>query len=226
MPAPKFTTLHRNPFIVGLDFSAEAIGITLNQVQQGKDQQEHRRLLYCFGWKNTPAGQNCSLHKGGMGAFMWVLKKLDSTLKIAPSIVEAVSMSVKYIHTLKTMKSVYFRWSEIFQELIFAVIHAKEVVEDCISREPHHIPEPTREELWLKQDYESDPEPMFDYEEIAKKEAALNQRTKNIWHLDEEKEPPSQHKEWNNHASRNKCSRYECSRRELKKKKEMVVGQL
>ena len=46
LAAPKFTTLHRNPFIVGLDFSAKAIGVTLSQVQQGKDHQEHRRLLY------------------------------------------------------------------------------------------------------------------------------------------------------------------------------------
>ena len=41
LAAPKFTILHRNLFIVGLDFSAKAIGITLSRVQQGKDQQEH-----------------------------------------------------------------------------------------------------------------------------------------------------------------------------------------
>ena len=109
LAAPKFTTLHRNPFIVGLDFSAKAIGVTLSQVQQGKDQQEHRRLLYCFGRKNTEAGQNYSLHKGETGAFVWVLKSLDSTLKIAPFIVETDSMSVKYIHTLKTMNGFYVR---------------------------------------------------------------------------------------------------------------------
>ena len=60
LAAPKFTTLHRNPFIVGLDFSAKSIGVALSQVQQGKDQQEHWRLLYCFARKNTAAGQNYS----------------------------------------------------------------------------------------------------------------------------------------------------------------------
>ena len=30
LAAPKFTTLHKNPFIVGLDFSIKAIGVTLS----------------------------------------------------------------------------------------------------------------------------------------------------------------------------------------------------
>ena len=69
------------------------------------------------------------------GAFVWALKNLDSLLKIAPFIVETDSISVKYIRTLKTMKGVYLRWLEIIKEFMFAVIHAKVVVEDCISRE-------------------------------------------------------------------------------------------
>ena len=56
--APKFTTLQQNPFIVGLDFSIKANGVTLSQVQKGKDGKEHQRLLYCFGRKNTSASQN------------------------------------------------------------------------------------------------------------------------------------------------------------------------
>ena len=64
------------------------------------------------------------------------LKNLDSLLKMAPFIVEMDSMSVKHIRTLKTMKGVYVCWSEIIDEFTFAVIHAKVVVEDCISREP------------------------------------------------------------------------------------------
>ena len=64
-------------------------------------------------------------------------------MKIAPFIVEMDSMSVKHIRTLKTMKGVYVRWSEIIEEFTFAVIHAKVVVEDCISREPQHLLEPS-----------------------------------------------------------------------------------
>ena len=68
------------------------------------------------------------------------------------------------------------------------VIHTKVTVEDCISREPRHLPEPTEDDIRLEQDYESDPEPMFDLEEIARKEAALDHRTKTMWYLDDEKE--------------------------------------
>ena len=64
---------------------------------------------------------------------MWALKNLDSMLKIALFIVETDSMSVKYIRTLKTMKGVYVRWAEIIEDFTFAVIHAKVVVENCIS---------------------------------------------------------------------------------------------
>ena len=41
LAAPKFTTLQQNPFTVGLDFSTKAIGVTLSQVQRGKDGHEH-----------------------------------------------------------------------------------------------------------------------------------------------------------------------------------------
>ena len=145
LAAPKFTTLQKNLFIVGLDFIIKAIGVILSQVQKGKDGKEHRHLLYCFGRKNMTAGQNYSSHKGETGAFVLALKNLDSLLKIAPFIVEMDSMSVKHIRTLKTMKGVYVPWSEIIKEFTFTVIHAKVIVEDCISREPRHLPEPTRE---------------------------------------------------------------------------------
>ena len=60
-------------------------------------------------------GQNYLSHKGETGAFVWALKNLDAMLKIALFIVETDSMSVKYPRTLKTMKGVYVRWSEIIE---------------------------------------------------------------------------------------------------------------
>ena len=85
-------------------------------------------------------------------------------------------MSVKHIRTLKTMKGVYVRWSEIIEEFTFAVIHAKVIVEDCISREPRHLPEPMEEDHLLERDYESKPEPEHDLENLTKSEAVLAQR--------------------------------------------------
>ena len=141
-----------------------------------------------FWQEKYEVGKNYSSHKGEIGAFVWALKSLDSTLKIAPFIVDTDSMSVKYIQTLKTMKGVNVRWSEIIKEFIFVVIHTKVIMEDCISRELRHLPEPTEDDLWLEQDYESDPEPMFDLEEIARREATLENRSQTMWHLDNEME--------------------------------------
>ena len=80
-------------------------------------------------------------------------------------------MSVKHIKTLKTMKGVYVCWLEIIEEFTFAII----LVEDCISIEPQHLPEPMEEDHQLERDYESDPEPAHDLENLAKKEASLAQ---------------------------------------------------
>ena len=96
-------------------------------------------------------------------------------------------MSIKYIRTLKTMKGVYVRWAEIIEEFTFVVIHAKVVVEDCISREPRHLPEPTMEDQRLERDYESDPEePGQDLELLAKQESVLTQRPETLWHMEDE----------------------------------------
>ena len=86
------------------------------------------------------------------------------------------------------MIGAYVRWSEIIEEFTFVVIHAKVTVEDCISREPSHLPEPIEEDPRMEQDYELDPEPRFNLEEIARREAALENRSKTILHRDDEKE--------------------------------------
>ena len=77
------------------------------------------------------------------------------------------------------------RWLEIIEEFTFAVIHAKMIVEDCISREPRHLPEPTKEDHLLERDYESDLEPAQDLEKLAKAEAALAQREETLWQIEE-----------------------------------------
>ena len=54
------------------------------------------------------------------------------------------------------------------------------MIEDCISREPRHLPEPTKEDLLLERDYESDPEPSQDLEKLAKAEATLAEREETL----------------------------------------------
>ena len=80
----------------------------------------------------------------------------------------------------------YVCWSEIIERFTFVVIHAKVTVEDCISREPRHLPEPTKEDYLLERDYELDPEPGQDLEKLAKAEASLEQREETLWQVDKD----------------------------------------
>ena len=92
LASPNFRELAKYPFIVGLDFSALAIGVTLNQVQRCLDGEMRRRLIYCFSRKNSAAGVNYSSHHGKTRAFVWALKSLDGLLKLSPFVVETDSM--------------------------------------------------------------------------------------------------------------------------------------
>ena len=65
------------------------------------------------------------------------------------------------------------------------VIHAKVVVEDCISREPRHLPEPMEEDHLLERDYKLDPEPAHNLENLAKTEAVPVWREETLWQIEE-----------------------------------------
>ena len=86
------------------------------------------------------------------------------------------------------MKGVYVCWLEIFEGFTVVVIHAKVVVEDCISREARHLPNPTQEDHQLEQEYELDPKLEYNLEDISRKEASLSYRTKPIWEVEENHE--------------------------------------
>ena len=47
-------------------------------------------------------------------------------------------------------------------------------MEDCVSRCPSHLPEPTQEELDMEKDWEADPPPHLDLEKLASKSAQLS----------------------------------------------------
>ena len=67
-----------------------------------------------------------------------------------------------FVWALKNLDSII----EVFT---FTVLHTKVMVEDCISQEPWHLPDPTTEDYQLEREYESDPEPTYDLKNIAKK---------------------------------------------------------
>ena len=95
-------------------------------------------------------------------------------------------MSVKYIDTMKNSRGVHARWAELIGSYSFTITHAKVIVEDCVSRCPSHLPEPTQEELDMEKDWEPDPPPHLDLEKLAAQSAKLQIRLERICHLEEE----------------------------------------
>ena len=60
------------------------------------------------------------------------------------------------------------------------------IVEDCVSRCPSNLPEPTQEELDIEKDWEPDPPPHLDLKILAAKSAKLQVRPERICHLEGE----------------------------------------
>ena len=81
----------------------------------------------------------------GLTTFAWLLKR-------APFLVETDSMSVKYINNMKSSRGVHARWAELIGSYSFTITHARVIVEDCVSRCPAHLPEPTQKELDMEKD--------------------------------------------------------------------------
>ena len=174
LASPDFKDLDKRPLIMGLDFSIQALCVTISQVQTCLDGQERRRLLFCSGRKCSPSGRNWSSHHGESATFIWGLTTFAWLLKRAPFLVETDSMSVKYIDNMKSSRGVHARWAEMIGSYSFTITHARVVVEDCVSRCPSHLPEPTQKELDMEKDWEEDPPPHLDLEKLARQSAQLS----------------------------------------------------
>ena len=95
-------------------------------------------------------------------------------------------MSVKYIDNMKSSRGVHARWAELIGSYSFTITHACVTVEDCVSRCPSHLPEPTQEELDMEKDWEDDPPPHLDLEKLANKAAQLQVRPERICQIQED----------------------------------------
>ena len=186
LASPDFSDLDKYPLIMALNFSVKAMCVTISQVQKCLDGQFRRRLLFCSGRKCSPSGQNWSSHHGESATFVWGLATYAWLLKQAPFLVETDSMSVKYIDTMKNSRGVHARWAELIGSYSFSITHAKVIVEDCVSRCPSHLPEPTQAELDMEKDWEPDPPPHLNLKILAAKSAKLQVRPERICHLEEE----------------------------------------
>ena len=185
LASPDFSDLDKRPLIMGLDFSIQAMCVTISQVQKCLDGLDRRRLLFCSGRKCSASGRNWSSHHGESATFMWGLTTFAWLLKMAPFLVETDSMSVKYIDNMKSSRGVHARWAELIGSYSFTITHARVIVEDCVSRCPAHLPEPTQKELDMEKDWEEDPPPHLDLEKLANQSAQLQSRPERICQVQE-----------------------------------------
>ena len=186
LASPDFSDLDKYPLIMGLDFSIQAMCVTISQIQKCLDGLFRRRLLFCTGRKCSTSGQNWSSHHGESATFVWGLTTYAWLLKRAPFLVETNSMSVKYIDNMKSSIGVHARWAELIGSYSFTITHACMIVEDCVSRCPSHLPEPTQEELDMEKDWEADPPPHLNLKKLAIKAAQLQVRPEQICPIHED----------------------------------------
>ena len=185
LASPDFSDLDKYPLIMGLDFSIQAMCVTISQIQKCLDGLFRRRLLFCTGRKCSTSGQNWSSHHGESATFVWGLTTYAWLLKRAPFLVETDSMSVKYIDNMKSSRGVHARWAELIGSYSFTITHARVIMELCV-QVPSHLPEPTQEELDMEKDWEADPPPHLDLEKLANKAAQLQVRPERICQIHED----------------------------------------
>ena len=186
LASPDFSDIDKHPLIMVLNYSIKAMCVTISQVQKCLDGRSRWRLLFCSGIKCSPSRQNWLSHHGESATFVWGLSTYAWLLKQAPFLVETDSMSMKYIDTMKNSRGVHARWAELIGSYSFTITHVKVTMEDCFSRCPSHLPEPTQEELDMEKDWEPDPPPNLNLEKLATQSAKLQVRPERICHLEEE----------------------------------------
>ena len=145
---PDFTS--DEPFRITTDWSDQAVGVVLSQVQQGKE-----RMIACGGRKCTPGESRYPSWKGEMAALVYAIRKYHHLLSYRKFEVYTDAAALKHLGTLKQTKGIISRWIEELQGYDFDVYHKpgrQNVVADAISRSSH-LPEPTQEEKEESEQY-------------------------------------------------------------------------
>ena len=133
-----------NPFIVTTDFSSQAVAAILSQVQDGQE-----RFIAAAGRKLHRHESNYPSLKGELLAFIIATNHWEHILKYRPFILVTDAASLKYLHSLKNPRGIYYRWMNQVAEYNFTVQHRSGRLNknaDSLSR-TNHLPEPTLEEI-------------------------------------------------------------------------------
>lgn len=132
------------PFILTIDFSCEAIGVTLSQEQNGEI-----KLIAAAGRKTTEGEKNYSSWKGEYAALVYGIRKFEHILSFAAFEVKTDSSTLTHRAKIKPTTGILARWMEYLAGFEFKVTHISgksNVVADAISRTPEHLDKPSQEE--------------------------------------------------------------------------------
>ena len=132
--APRWQELRDNPFIVTVDWSAQAMGFTLSQMQEGEE-----RLICAGGRKCTSGESNYPSFKGEMCALVSAVKRFDPYLALNKFVVRTDATALKWLVTMRCGEAIIARWHQVLAGYDFEVVHVPgraNVVADALSRTP------------------------------------------------------------------------------------------
>ena len=134
----------QKPFILTIDFSAEAIGVLLEQEQEGQ-----MKLIAAAGRKTTPGEAHYASWKGEYAALVYGIRKFEHILSFRPFVVKTDSKTLTFRSNIRPMTGILARWVEYLSGFEFTTQHIpgkENVVADAISRTPEHLDKPSQEE--------------------------------------------------------------------------------
>ena len=132
------------PFEIWPDYSRDAVGHVLQQVQGGE-----RRLIAAGGRKTTTGEKNYPPTKGELAAIVHALRSHEHILRYKKFIIYTDHKSLEWLHSMKNPRGIFARWLMELATYNFIIQHVsgkKTGAADGLSRS-EHLPEPTIEEV-------------------------------------------------------------------------------
>ena len=144
--APQWDKLSENPFILTTDWSSEAMGYSLSQMQGGAE-----RLIAAAGRKCTKGESHYPSYKGELAALVSAIKRFEPYLSLTKFVVRTDASALKWLATMRSGEAIISRWHQVLAQYSFTVEHVPgkfNVVADALSRSPDlHGPDSAQPEM-------------------------------------------------------------------------------
>ena len=131
-------------FMVTPDWSADAVGVILEQEQDGQV-----RFIAAAGRKTTPGEKNYAPTKGELSGIIYALRKFEHILRYRKFIIYCDHQPLQWLQKMKNPRGIFWRWLAELATYEFEIRYkpGKQVgAADGLSRSPH-MEDPTSEEV-------------------------------------------------------------------------------